>query len=60
MRDTERAPAAARDVEESAKPALTGWVLAELPSGDEEVAETEHTMVELIGSGLSERAGAAA
>ena len=36
---------------------LTGWVLGQLPAGDEEVARAERTVVELIAGGLS--AGAA-
>jgi TetR/AcrR family transcriptional regulator, fatty acid metabolism regulator protein len=38
---------------------LTGWVLGQLPDGDEEVARAERTVVELVCSGLA-RAGAAA
>ena len=32
---------------------LTGWVLGQLPDGDEEVARAERTIVELIGAGLA-------
>ena len=40
---------------------LTGWVLGQLPDGDEEVARAERTVVELIGGGLAaERAPAPA
>ena len=38
---------------------LTGWVLGQLPDGDEEVARAERTMVELVCGGLT-RDGAAA
>jgi TetR/AcrR family transcriptional regulator, fatty acid metabolism regulator protein len=38
---------------------LTGWVLGQLPDGDEEVARAERTVVELVCSGLA-RDGAAA
>jgi TetR/AcrR family fatty acid metabolism transcriptional regulator len=38
---------------------LTGWVLGQLPDGDEEVARAERTVVELICGGLT-RDGAAA
>ena len=38
---------------------LTGWVLGQLPDGDEEVARAERTVVALISGGLT-RAGAAA
>lgn len=38
---------------------LTGWVLGQLPDGDEEVARAERTVVELACGGLV-RAGAAA
>jgi TetR/AcrR family transcriptional regulator, fatty acid metabolism regulator protein len=38
---------------------LTGWVLGQLPDGDEEVARAERTVVELVCSGLT-RDGAAA
>jgi AcrR family transcriptional regulator len=31
---------------------LTGWVLGQLPDGDEDVARAERTVVELIGTGL--------
>jgi TetR/AcrR family fatty acid metabolism transcriptional regulator len=40
---------------------LTGWVLGQLPEGDDEVALAEQTVVELIGGGLAaERAAAPA
>jgi TetR/AcrR family transcriptional regulator, fatty acid metabolism regulator protein len=32
---------------------LTGWVLGQLPDGDEEVARAERTVVELVCSGLA-------
>jgi TetR/AcrR family fatty acid metabolism transcriptional regulator len=32
---------------------LTGWVLGQLPDGDEEVARAERTVVEVIGGGLA-------
>ena len=38
---------------------LTGWVLGQLPDGDEEVARAERTVVALLRGGLS-RDGAAA
>jgi AcrR family transcriptional regulator len=38
---------------------LTGWVLGQLPDGDEEVARAERTVVELVCSGLI-RSGAVA
>jgi AcrR family transcriptional regulator len=38
---------------------LTGWVLGQLPDGDEEVARAERTVVDLVCGGLS-RDGAAA
>jgi TetR/AcrR family fatty acid metabolism transcriptional regulator len=38
---------------------LTGWVLGQLPDGDEEVARAEQTVVDLLCGGLT-RAGAAA
>lgn len=38
---------------------LTGWVLGQLPDGDEEVARAERTVVDLLCGGLT-RAGAAA
>jgi AcrR family transcriptional regulator len=38
---------------------LTGWVLGQLPDGDEEVARAERTVVELLCGGLT-REGAAA
>ena len=37
---------------------LTGWVLGQLPDGDEEVARAERTVVELVSGGLT-RDGAA-
>ena len=37
---------------------LTGWVLGQLPDGDEEVARAEQTVVDLLCGGLT-RAGAA-
>ena len=39
---------------------LTGWVLEQLPDGDEEVARAERTVVELVCSGLAERTAATA
>ena len=38
---------------------LTGWVLGQLPDGDDEVARAEQTVIELLCGGLT-RAGAAA
>ena len=38
---------------------LTGWVLGQLPDGDEAVARAEQTVVDLLSGGLT-RAGAAA
>ena len=38
---------------------LTGWVLGQLPDGDEEVARAERTVVDLVCGGLT-RTGAAA
>ncbi|HUP32979.1 MAG TPA: TetR/AcrR family transcriptional regulator [Gaiellaceae bacterium] len=38
---------------------LTGWVLGQLPDGDEEVARAEWTVIELVAGGLT-RAGAPA
>jgi TetR/AcrR family transcriptional regulator, fatty acid metabolism regulator protein len=38
---------------------LTGWVLGQLPDGDEEVARAERTVVDLVCGGLT-RVGAAA
>ena len=38
---------------------LTGWVLGQLPDGDDEVARAEETVIELLCGGLT-RAGAAA
>ena len=38
---------------------LTGWVLGQLPDGDEEVARAEHTVVSLVVSGLSPAAATA-
>jgi TetR/AcrR family fatty acid metabolism transcriptional regulator len=32
---------------------LTGWVLGQLPDGDEEVAKAERTVVEVIGGGFA-------
>jgi hypothetical protein len=32
---------------------LTGWVLGQLPDGDEEVARAERTVVELVCGGLT-------
>jgi TetR/AcrR family transcriptional regulator, fatty acid metabolism regulator protein len=32
---------------------LTGWVLSQLPSGPDEVAAAEHTVVSLLGAGFS-------
>jgi TetR/AcrR family fatty acid metabolism transcriptional regulator len=32
---------------------LTGWVLSQLPSGAEEVAAAEHTVVSVLGAGFS-------
>ena len=32
---------------------LTGWVLGQLPDGDEEVARAEATVLELLGAGLA-------
>jgi TetR/AcrR family fatty acid metabolism transcriptional regulator len=32
---------------------LTGWVLGQLPDGDEDLARAERTVVELIGGGLA-------
>ena len=37
---------------------LTGWVLGQLPDGDQEVARAEQTVVDLLCGGLT-RAGAA-
>jgi len=34
---------------------LTGWVLGQLPDGDDEVARAERTVVELVCGGLAER-----
>ncbi len=39
---------------------LTGWVLGQLPDGDEEVARAEHTVVSLVVSGLSPAAATTA
>ena len=36
---------------------LTGWVLGQLPDGDEEVARAERTVVELVAGGLAPRPG---
>ena len=38
---------------------LTGWVLGQLPDGDEEVARAERTVVELLCGGLARDAAAA-
>jgi hypothetical protein len=38
---------------------LTGWVLGQLPDGDQEVARAEQTVVDLLCGGLT-RAGAVA
>ena len=38
---------------------LTGWVLGQLPDGDEEVARAERTVVELVCGGLARDAAAA-
>ena len=38
---------------------LTGWVLGQLPDGDEELARAERTVVELLSGGIA-RAGAVA
>ena len=38
---------------------LTGWVLGQLPEGDEEVARAERTVIDVVCGGLA-RAGAAA
>jgi TetR/AcrR family fatty acid metabolism transcriptional regulator len=39
---------------------LTGWVLGQLPDGDDEVARAERTVVELVCGGLAEQARAPA
>jgi AcrR family transcriptional regulator len=39
---------------------LTGWVLGQLPDGDEEVARAERTVVELVSGGLARNGAAAA
>jgi len=39
---------------------LTGWVLGQLPDGDDEVARAERTVVELVCGGLAEQAAARA
>ncbi len=39
---------------------LTGWVLGQLPDGDDEVARAERTVVELVCGGLAERTAAPA
>jgi AcrR family transcriptional regulator len=36
---------------------LTGWVLGQLPDGDEEVARAERTVVELVTGGLQRQSG---
>ncbi len=38
---------------------LTGWVLGQLPDGDEEVARAERTVVELLCNGIARDAAAA-
>ena len=38
---------------------LTGWVLGQLPDGDEEVARAERTVVEVVCGGLAAGARAA-
>ena len=38
---------------------LTGWVLGQLPDGDEEVARAERTIIDVVCGGLSARGGAA-
>jgi AcrR family transcriptional regulator len=38
---------------------LTGWVLGELPDGDEDVARAEQAIVEVVCSGLATQAAAA-
>lgn len=37
---------------------LTGWVLGQLPDGDEEVARAERTVVDVVCGGLAPRVGA--
>ena len=37
---------------------LTGWVLGQLPDGDEEVARAERTIVDVVCGGLTVRSGA--
>ena len=39
---------------------LTGWVLGQLPDGDEEVARAERTIVDVVCGGLSVRGVAGA
>ena len=39
---------------------LTGWVLGQLPDGDDEVARAERTVVELVCGGLAEQTRASA
>lgn len=36
---------------------LTGWVLGQLPDGDEELARAERTVVELLSGGLQRQSG---
>lgn len=36
---------------------LTGWVLGQLPDGDEEVARAERTVIELVCGGLQRQSG---
>jgi len=37
---------------------LTGWVLGQLPDGDEDVARAERTVLEVVGAGLTPAAAA--
>ena len=37
---------------------LTGWVLGQLPDGDEEVARAERTIIDVVCGGLTVRSGA--
>lgn len=39
---------------------LTGWVLGQLPDGDEEVARAERTIIDVVLGGLADRAPGAA
>ena len=39
---------------------LTGWVLGQLPDGDEEVARAERTIIDVVCGGLTARDGARA